>query len=150
MNASQITVGASYTCRIGRNEIEVRVITGGSGAWAVKTKSGKTMTIRDAARFLACTDTPAAAGTAAPAPATATAARPSLLNAAVEILKAGGQPMNCGEMVKAAAETGRWTPRKGGKTPDRTLYSAILREITKKGDAARFRKAERGRFVLTA
>jgi hypothetical protein len=29
-----------------------------------------------------------------------------------------------------------------------TVYSAILREITTKGDAARFRKTERGKFEI--
>jgi hypothetical protein len=42
-----------------------------------------------------------------------------------------------------------WTSP-GGKTPHATLYSAILREIQKKGDDARFRKAERGRFILNS
>jgi hypothetical protein len=36
----------------------------------------------------------------------------------------------------------------GGKTPDRTLYSAILREIATKGKDARFKKTERGQFTL--
>jgi hypothetical protein len=39
-----------------------------------------------------------------------------------------------------------WTSP-GGKTPHATLYSAILREIQVKGDAARFVKAERGKFA---
>ena len=35
-----------------------------------------------------------------------------------------------------------------GKTPASTLYAAILREITLKGDASRFAKTERGKFAL--
>ena len=35
----------------------------------------------------------------------------------------------------------------GGKTPEATLYAAIIREIAAKGTAARFRKHERGVFV---
>ena len=38
----------------------------------------------------------------------------------------------------------------GGKTPHATLYSAILREIDAKGDAARFRKTDRGKFATNA
>ena len=34
------------------------------------------------------------------------------------------------------------------KTPAATLYSAILREIQKKGKQSRFEKTERGRFRL--
>jgi hypothetical protein len=37
----------------------------------------------------------------------------------------------------------------GGKTPQATLYSAILREIKAKGKEARFQKTERGTFILT-
>ena len=35
----------------------------------------------------------------------------------------------------------------GGKTPEATLYAAIIREIAAKGTAARFKKHERGVFV---
>jgi hypothetical protein len=35
-------------------------------------------------------------------------------------------------------------------TPAATLYSALLREIQKKGDANRFAKVERGKFTLTS
>ena len=35
----------------------------------------------------------------------------------------------------------------GGKSPEATLYAAIIREIAAKGDAARFKKHERGVFV---
>jgi len=36
-----------------------------------------------------------------------------------------------------------------GQTPHATLYSAILREIAKKGKESRFTKTERGKFVRT-
>jgi hypothetical protein len=39
-----------------------------------------------------------------------------------------------------------WTSP-GGKTPEATLYAAIIREIAAKGTAARFKKHERGVFV---
>jgi len=38
-----------------------------------------------------------------------------------------------------------WTPGKG-KTPEATLYAAILREIGAKGGQARFKKVDRGLF----
>ena len=37
-----------------------------------------------------------------------------------------------------------------GKTPERMLYSAISREIAKKGRASRFKKAGKGKFGLRA
>jgi len=39
-----------------------------------------------------------------------------------------------------------WTTP-GGQTPHATLYSAILREIAKKGKESRFTKTERGKFA---
>jgi hypothetical protein len=54
--------------------------------------------------------------------------------------------MTCKEMVEAMAAKGYWsTP--GGKTPDATLCSAILREIKVKGAESRFVKAAPGRFT---
>jgi hypothetical protein len=41
---------------------------------------------------------------------------------------------------------GLWKTK--GKTPEATLYAAILREIQKKGEASRFAKADRGMFAL--
>ena len=72
--------------------------------------------------------------------------RHSLLNLAAKVLADAGQPLNCKEMVEKVLATGLW--QTGGKTPSATLYSAILREITTKGDAARFRKTERGKFEI--
>jgi len=55
--------------------------------------------------------------------------------------------MGCKEMIAAMASKGYWTSP-GGKTPEATLYSALLREITTKGAQARFVKAQRGQFAL--
>ena len=49
------------------------------------------------------------------------------------------------QMVAAAKDRGLWTPG-SGKTPEQTLYSAIMREIRDKGDASRFEKDARGHF----
>lgn len=43
------------------------------------------------------------------------------------------------------AERGLWSSP-NGKTPEATPHAAILHEIGAKGDAARFRKVERGQF----
>jgi hypothetical protein len=76
-----------------------------------------------------------------------TAKKMSALDAAVEVLSEKGEPMNCQEMIKAMGEKGYWTSP-GGKTPAATLYSAILRELQTKGNDARLKKAERGKFTL--
>ena len=72
----------------------------------------------------------------------------SLMDAAVHLLSQGtGDPMRCKDIVDLAIKRGLWAPRTG-KTPASTLYAAILREITLKGDASRFAKTERGKFAL--
>jgi hypothetical protein len=62
----------------------------------------------------------------------------SALDAAAKVLTESGAPM---------ATKGYWTSP-GGKTPQATLYAAILREIQKKGAEARFQKTERGHFAI--
>ena len=86
-------------------------------------------------------DAQPAAAVAAPADG-----KRSCLDAAAEVLRASGQPMRCRELVDAMRAKGLWTST--APTPHQTLASALLREITKKGTASRFRKADRGQFAL--
>jgi len=72
--------------------------------------------------------------------------RPSGLDAAAQVLEEAGQPMTAKQIVAAAEAKGYWRSP-GGKTPDRTLYAAIAREIAAKGADSRFRKVERGKFA---
>jgi HB1, ASXL, restriction endonuclease HTH domain len=71
----------------------------------------------------------------------------SAIDAAAKVLGEAGEPMNCQDMIKAMAEKGYWSSP-GGKTPAATLYSAILRELQTKGNDARFKKTERGKFAV--
>jgi hypothetical protein len=77
------------------------------------------------------------------------------LAAAVKVLEEAEQadlPMGTKKMVEVAMSKGYWTPLKGGKTPENTLYAMILRDMQKQGGDAKFRRAEehfgRGRFFL--
>ena len=70
-----------------------------------------------------------------------------LLSAAAAVLERTGDAMSVKAMIEEAKSSGLWTP-KGGKTPEQTLYSAIIREIKDKGEASRFRKDGRGRFAF--
>ena len=72
--------------------------------------------------------------------------RVSALDAAVEVLKTSDAPMRAKDMIEAMTARGLWSSP-NGRTPEATLYSAILREINTKGTAARFRKTERGLFT---
>jgi flagellar biosynthesis GTPase FlhF len=75
--------------------------------------------------------------------------RVSALDAAAAVLKQAATAMNCKALVAAMAEQGLWQSP-AGKTPHATLYAAILREISAKGDAARFKKTDRGQFAFNA
>jgi len=68
------------------------------------------------------------------------------LDAAAKVLAEAGEALDCRTIVQRAFEKGYW--KSNGKTPHATVYSAILREIQAKGDAARFRKAARGKFEV--
>jgi hypothetical protein len=87
------------------------------------------------------------------APAKKKAAKPkastklSALDAAAKVLGESKTPMTTKEMVDAMQAKGYWKSPEG-KTPDRTLYSAILREIVLKKGESRFKKTERGKFTL--
>jgi len=74
--------------------------------------------------------------------------RVSALDAAAQVLADSDKPLRAKEMIEAMAERGLWSSP-NGKTPEATLYAAMLREINTKGDAARFRKVERGQFTHT-
>ena len=87
-----------------------------------------------------------------PAPKSAAKARSadgkmSGLNAAVKVLSEAGEALDCKTIVTRALEKGYW--KTTGKTPQATVYAAIIREIAKKGGEARFRKTERGKFALS-
>ncbi|MDA8745255.1 winged helix-turn-helix domain-containing protein [Rubripirellula amarantea] len=69
----------------------------------------------------------------------------SQIDAALAVLKKARKPLSCKEVVEAMGKQKLWTSP-GGKTPDATLYAAILRDI-KKGADARFKKAAPGRFT---
>lgn len=71
----------------------------------------------------------------------------SLLNAAAAVLENSDEPLTVRRMIVSAKEKGLWEPGQG-KTPEQTLYSAIVREIKVKGENSRFKKTDaRGLFV---
>jgi hypothetical protein len=70
----------------------------------------------------------------------------SCLDAAAKLLSETGRPMTCQELIAAMAAKGYWTSP-AGKTPQATLYAAIVRELRTNKDGARFRKTAPGRFA---
>ncbi len=69
--------------------------------------------------------------------------KPSGLDLAAKVLADAGEPLKAKQIAERAIAAG-W--KTNGKTPEATIYAAMTREIAKKGDAARFRKADRGLF----
>jgi hypothetical protein len=72
--------------------------------------------------------------------------RVSALDAAAQVLASSEVPMRAKEMIAKMEAKGLWKSP-GGKTPEATLYAAIIREIAAKGDKARFKKHDKGVFV---
>ena len=162
--------GRAFT-KVGRNLVEVVVIDRIDSTWKVKSHTGRTFYARSVQtadgkpvtafeRADASAPSAKAATAAAPAKRAATpkaAAAPSpkavpqkglgLLSAAAAVLERAGEAMSVKAMIEGAKAAGLWTPG-AGKTPEQTLYSAIIREIKDKGDASRFRKEGRGRFAF--
>jgi len=83
----------------------------------------------------------------APKPPKAKADRPmSCLEAAAKVLGDSKEPLRAGAMIEAMEKKGLWKS-KAGKTPEATLYAAIIREIRDKGVDSRFEKKDRGLFA---
>ena len=74
--------------------------------------------------------------------------RASGLDAAAQVLREAGKPMAAKAMVETMLAKGLW--KTDGKTPEATIYAAIIREIAKKGKDARFVKTGRGEFAVNA
>ena len=168
MRLENVAVGETYMLKVGKNAVQVTVKSvDEKGKIAVTTAGGKTLTVADAGRLAVHhTNAPTAAKgakTKAAAPKATKAAsgrnvgekgapqakekRLGLVDAAIQVMKAAGKPMNCKDIVKVILEKKLWETT--GKTPDATLYSSILRDIQKKGAEARFKKVDRGQFALT-
>ena len=159
MSKSAIRAGDRAFVKVGRNLVEVRVDGKTEGGWNVTSRTGKSMTVKTL--LTSEGDTLAAHEAEDPAPAKAEAkvkpAAPSpkavpqkglgLLSAAAAVLERSDAPMSVKAMIEAAKSDGLWTPG-SGKTPEQTLYSAIIREIRDKGNASRFRKEGRGLFAF--
>ena len=75
--------------------------------------------------------------------------RLSALDAAAQVLAKAANPMRSGELIEAMAEADLWKSP-GGKTPNATLYAAMIREEHDRKNASRFKKVDRGLFTTNA
>ena len=72
--------------------------------------------------------------------------RLSGLDLAAKVLADADEPLNAKTIAERAIAAG-WNT--SGKTPEATLYAAMIREIAKKGAESRFRKHDRGLFAAS-
>ena len=70
----------------------------------------------------------------------------SALDAAAQVLANSDVPMTCKELIEAMATQGLWSSPKG-RTPENTLYAAVMREVNVKKEESRFRKVSAGHFA---
>ncbi len=160
MKKNEIEIGGLYTAKVSDRIVKVRIdSTNTHGGWnATNTATGKRIRIKSAQRLrkaVAGDDTgpdvqlpESPEGKKRKSKTVGSKQKPkktSALDAAAQVLQQAGKPMRAQELIAAMTEHGLWSSP-GGKTPQATLYAAIIREIAVKGEAARFRKAERGQF----
>ena len=175
MKKNEVKVGGMYVAKVSDRIVTVRIdSTHSKGGWnATNTRTGKRIRIKSAQRLRGeakntpKADAPKAAEAAAakderpeaPGKAVTKKAKPKkvggkrkpkrlgALDAAVQVLAQVERPMRAQELIAAMAEQGLWSSP-AGKTPHATLYAAMLREVAAKGDAARFKKVDRGLFAF--
>lgn len=161
MKKEQVTIGARYIAKVSGKLAEVRIDSENAhGGWnATNVGTRKKVRIKSAQRLRAPAGivqplAPASADAAAANARTGKAAKDdkptkvSGLDIAAAILKEAGQPMHVSQVLKIMMDKSMW--KTGGKTPQATIYAAIIREIKAKGDQARFKKINKGVFALNA
>ena len=156
---SEIKVGSKVILKVGRNAVEVEILkpmADGDAYWVKSIASGKEFMMPSARIKVPTVSIEPAAEPdpiedEAPNPAPECTTAPgkekklSLLDAAVEVLKQSGEPMNTREMVKAATDSGLWIPT-DCKTPEQTLYGSIFREMKIKENPRIVKSSVKGKF----
>ena len=159
---SEFKVGDRAVAKVGRNEINVEILAVEEKSYLVRNNAGKEFhavrltALPDVDKGVGNTDTPVTEpekitedDTPNPAPECATQKpekKRSLLDAAVEVLRLAKMPMNTREIVDAAIELKLWQPT-GAKTPEQTLYGAIVRENKTKEQPRIVKSDIKGKFI---
>lgn len=156
---SEIKVGSKVILKVGRNAVEVEILkpmADGDAYWVKSIASGKefmmpSSRIKVPTVSIEPVTEPETIENEAPNPAPECTTAPrkekklSLMDAAVEVLKQSGEPMNTREMVKAATDSGLWIPT-DCKTPEQTLYGSIFREMKIKENPRIVKSSVKGKF----
>ena len=138
---NKFKVGDRAVAKVGRNEINVEILAVEEKSYLVRNNAGKEfhavrLTALPDAKGVGNTDTPAAEPEK----------KRSLLEAAVEVLRIAKQPMNTREIIEWAIELKLWQPT-GAKTPEQTLYGAIVRENKTKEHPRIVKSDIKGKFL---
>ena len=152
--ANEITVGTMAVAKVGRNEIPVEIIAVENGIYTVKNRAGKEFKTKRIAALPTEVSCAALNNTSSNERLSGIqdesanySGKMSLLNAAVEVLRQNGKPLNTREIVAKAVADRLWNPT-GAKTPNQTLYGSIFREIATKKNPRIVKSAEKGKFQL--
>ena len=158
---NEFKVGDRAVAKVGRNEINVEILAVEGKSYLVRNNAGKEF---HAVRLAALPDAKGVGNTDTlatepeeiteddipnPAPECATQKpekKRSLLDAAVEVLRLAKMPMNTREIIEAATELKLWQPT-GAKTPEQTLYGAIVRENKTKEQPRIVKSDIKGKFI---
>ena len=158
---NEFKVGDRAVAKVGRNEINVEILAVEEKSYLVRNNAGKEF---HAVRLAALPDAKGVGNTDTlatepeeiteddipnPAPECATQKpekKRSLLDAAVEVLRLAKMPMNTREIIEATIELKLWTPT-GAKTPEQTLYGAIVRENKSKEHPRIVKSDIKGKFI---
>ena len=159
---NEFKVGDRAVAKVGRNEINVEILAVEGKSYLVRNNAGKEF---HAVRLTALPDDDKGVGNTdilaaepeeitvddAPNPAPECATQKpekkrSLLDAAVEVLRLAKMPMNTREIIEAAIELKLWQPT-GAKTPEQTLYGAIVRENNTKEQPRIVKSDIKGKFI---
>ena len=158
---NEFKVGDRAVAKVGRNEINVEILAVEEKSYLVRNNAGKEF---HAVRLAALPDAKGVGNTDTlatepeeiteddipnPAPECATQKpekKRSLLDAAVEVLRLAKMPMNTREIIEAAIELKLWQPT-GAKTPEQTLYGAIVRENKSKEHPRIVKSNIKGKFI---
>ncbi len=157
MKKADVKIGGEYYAKVTNKKVVVRIdAENSSGGWdATNLSTNKRVRIKTAGRLQGPArdaetnsepTTRARKRVAKKSDSPVTEKKLSCVKAAIKVLEESSEPLNTQEMIAAMTDAGYWTSP-GGKTPHATLYSAILRDLSK-GEESRFVKTERGRFTV--
>ena len=153
MKIQKIEAGKIYEITIGKNMTTVKVIeverrvNGQLVFHCENTKTGKSLVVSDAKRFLReiKSEKPAKAEKIVKAKTERPDGKISGLQAAYIVLKDAAEPLNIRQIMERINERG--LAKLAGKTPSATVSAAMQREMQNKQSDSRFEKAGKGLFA---